>query len=247
MVKVMLFVVFLLIGLQIGEAFAVDLKTTSIDTSDDALMALKAQQFNVTEDEWKKYLSIMDGEGQYHWNNVDPLVVLGIYAEDEYERKRIARKVAQREYQLQAKFIAFNHAYMQAFDDLYGDEKIIDLSSVPLFANRNNQSVTNTENNSSVGDRYVLFVSTSCRQCEPYFQSLRSNQKIGTTIDIYFVGSDKKQIGQWAKHANIHPQDVTNGSITLNMDNGMYASYQRPPLPAAYYFDQQTQSVEQLP
>jgi integrating conjugative element protein (TIGR03759 family) len=247
MVKMTFFVVTLLFALTTGKAFAVDVKATAIDTKDNALIALKAQQFNVTEDEWKKYLVIMDGEGQYHWNNVDPLVVLGIYAEDADERRRYARKVAEREYELQSMFIAFNRDYMQAFDDLYGDEKIIDLSSVPLFRDRENQSATHADNNSSVGDRYVLFVSTKCRSCEPYFQSLRSNQKIGTVIDVHFVGDSKKEIGQWAKRLNIRPQDVSNGSITLNIDSGMYASYQRPSLPAAFYFDQQTQSVEQLP
>jgi len=247
MVKVMLFGVFLLIGLQIGEAFAVDLKATSIDTIDDASMALKAQQFNVTEDEWKKYLSIMDGEGQYHWKNVDPIVVLGIYAKDTEERKRYARQVAMREYRLQDMFITFNRDYSVAFHELFGDGKIIDLSTVSLFQNRNDQSTVNADTNSSVGDRYVLFVSTKCRSCEPYFQSLRSNQKIGTVIDVHFVGDSKKEIGQWAKRLNIRPQDVSNGSITLNIDSGMYASYQRPSLPAAFYFDQQTQSVEQLP
>lgn len=247
MVKMSFFVVALLFSLTTSKAFAVDLKATAIESKDDALIAIKAQQFNVTEDEWKKYLSIMDGEGQYHWNNVDPLVVLGIYAEDDHERKRLAKKVAKREYELQSMFIAFNRDYSAAFHELFGDGKIIDLSTVSLFQNRNDQSTVNADTNSSVGDRYVLFVSTKCHSCEPYFQSLRSNQKIGTVIDVHFVGDSKKEIGQWAKRLNIRPQDVSNGSITLNIDSGMYASYQRPSLPAAFYFDQQTQSVEQLP
>lgn len=244
MVKGAFFVVTLLFALTVGNAFAVDVKATAIDSKDDALIALKAQQFSVTEDEWKKYLSIMDGEGQHHWNNVDPLVVLGIYSQDADERKRYARKVATREHELQAMFIAFNRDYLQAFDDLYGDEKIIDLSSVPLFQKGRIQS--QITDNSSVGDRYILFVSTKCRQCEPYLLSLRKNQKLGTVIDVYFIGGNKEEIGLWARRLNIQPQEVSNGNITLNIDNGMYASYQRPSLPAAYYFDQQTQSVEPL-
>lgn len=244
MIKCTIFIIALFLSGH--SVYAADVRETSVIDSDEALITLKAQQFNITEEEWKKYRSIMDGEGKYHWINVPPIVILGIYAENAEDRKRFAKKAVVREYELQRMFIEFNRAFAQAFKDLYGDEKIIDLSSTPLFRNVKSQALVNINNNDSAGDRYILFVSTTCYECESFFHSIRKNQKIGTVIDLYFVNDSKSEIGRWAQRLNIRTQDVSSGNITLNIDNGMHASYQHPPLPSAFYFDEQTQSVERF-
>lgn len=229
-----------------GNVFSADIKETSVVDSDEALITLKAQQFNITEEEWKKYQSIMDGEGKYHWINVPPIVILGIYAENAEDRKRFARKAVVREYELQRMFLEFNRDFTAAFRELYGDEKKIDLAKAPMFKNITNSSFAGFHSNESTGDRYILFVSTKCDECESFFHSIRKNQKIGTVIDLYFVNDSKSEIGRWAQRLNIRTQDVSSGNITLNIDNGMHASYQHPPLPSAFYFDEQTQSVERF-
>ena len=196
----------------------------------------------------------MQGEGRYQWKDVDPIMVLGIYARNTQERQRYAEMMAKKEHRLQSQFIAFNQAYMQAFDALYGAEPIIDLAS--FYEQFRQAGVTSSIKNfrqaptipdeNVLGDRYVLFLNTQCASCDDWFNRIRAQQTPGTVLDVYFIGESEASIGNWAKNQALDPSDLQGGKITLNLDSGMYGQYGRPALPAAYYYDDSRQSILQI-
>ncbi|MEN8168119.1 MAG: TIGR03759 family integrating conjugative element protein [Pseudomonadota bacterium] len=225
-------------------------------TAEDRIKRIEqlARRWEVTPEEWTRYETVMQGEGRYQWKDVDPIMVLGIYARNTQELERYAVMMAKKEYRLQSQFIAFNQAYMQAFDALYGGEPIIDLAS--FYEQFHQAGVTSSiksfrqaqaiPDDNALGDRYVLFLNTQCARCDDWFSRIRTRQMPGTVLDIYFIGESEASIGSWANDQALDPSDLQGGTITLNMDNGMYAQYGRPALPAAYYYDDSSQSISQI-
>jgi len=242
-------------------SFAVDMNATAMERSDKTLssvressdddMALSASRWGLSVDEWQRYEEIMKGEGRYNWNNSDPITVLGIYAETNEERERYAERLAIQEYTLNKRFLALNNAYLAAFKRLYGEERVMDMDKFYDFYQTTPPStgglLNNTDkSNVSVGDRFILFVSPGCNGCDRSFRSLRRAQKSGMTLDVYFVGASDQEIIDWAEKMAIDPSLVKNKIVTLNQDGEMYARYNRPPLPAAFYYSLTGGSVQPI-
>ena len=195
----------------------------------------------------------MQGEGRYHWRDVDPLVVLGIYAKDDAERQRYARLTAEKEYRLQSRFTQFNQAYIKAFHRLYGAQPIIDLA--PFYEQYRQRGISSSIREPAPaiaytggrsGDRTVLFLNTHCASCDDWFRKLKDQTSLGSAIDLYFIDESSDAIGQWAKRIGIDPVELDQGALTLNQDSGQYNQYGRPGIPAAYYYDASYQSVLRL-
>lgn len=211
-----------------------------------------ARRWEVTSEEWIRYEEIMQGEGRYHWRDVDPLVVLGIYAKDETERKRFARLTAEKEYRLQSRFTQFNQAYVKAFHHLYGSQPIIELE--PFYEQYRQRGISSAIRDPAPhstledksGDRTVLFLNTHCARCDDWFRNLKDQTNLGSAIDLYFIDESSDAIGQWAKRIGIDPVELDQGALTLNQDSGQYNQYGRPGIPAAYYYDASYQSVLRL-
>ena len=252
----LLFVLFLLLPLviQAAQIEYSDAQSSGVETriSESQRIERLARQWQVSSEAWTRYEEIMKGEGRYHWKDVDPIVVLGIYAKDDTERKRYARLAAAKEHQRQTRFIQFNQAYVEEFDHLYGQQPIMDLAQFYERYRQSDVSVairdasTSATPESTIGDRFVLFTNTECAGCDDWFRKIRDQKSLGTTIDLYFINDDKQAIGRWAKDMAIDPSELDDGAITLNLDTGLYNQYGRPALPAAYYFDDSRQSVQRI-
>lgn len=216
---------------------------SSQTTSREQTIEQNAQAFNVTSQEWTRYQSIMNGEGKYHWKDADPVVVLGIYSKNTSERKRYAEMMARKEYELNKRFIEFNQEYVEAFQRLYGNEPIMDISKVAAFQNQYQTSGSaKPKGLEGLGDRIVLFMSTDCSSCDAYYKQIKEVQEF-SSLDIYFVNDTPANITNWAKEMGITPSEVKSGVITLNTDDSVYAKYGRPGLPASFYFNIRDQSV----
>lgn len=217
-------------------------------------LELLAARWQVTTQEWTRYEEIMQGEGRYHWRDVDPIMVLGIYAQTTAERERYAAMMAEKEHRLQTQFLTFNQAYMKAFDRRYGAQLIMDLDPfyeqyrmagiASSIRTTSEQSTIPDEN--TLGDRYVLFLNTQCTGCDEWFRKIKTQQDLGSAIDMYFIDESKDAIGQWAKRMEIDPSELEDGAVTLNLDSDLYNQYGSPGIPAAYYYDASFQSVLRL-
>lgn len=204
-----------------------------------------ATDFGVSTQEWTRYRSIMDGEGRFHWKDTDPRVVLGIYSKNASQRKKYAEMMARREYELNKRFIEFNQEYVEAFQRLYGNEPIMDITKVAAYQNQytaSNYGSSKPKGLLSAGDRIVLFMNTDCSSCDSYYRQVKEVQEF-SALDIYFVNDSNEKITQWAKKMDISRDDVSSGKVTLNSDTAMYAKYGRPALPASFYFNNHDKSV----
>ncbi len=92
-----------------------------------------AKRWKVLTNEWRRYEEVMAGEGRYNWQNVDPIIVLGIYAETPSQRDRCAERVAIQEYEMNKRFLEFNDADLLAARRLYGKEPLMSLDKFNEF------------------------------------------------------------------------------------------------------------------
>ena len=215
--------------------------TTALDES--KRVERMAERWGVTPEAWTRYETIMQGEGQYHWKDVDPIMVLGMYAHTPQERERYAGMMADKEFRLQSQFIEFNKAYVNAFDERHGDGPILDLAAFYEAYRQRGIAASLRE----VSQQPVSLIGNTLRdRYTDWFERIRAQQAAGTSLDVYFIGETETSIGDWAKTQALDPDLIRRGIVTLNQDNGMYAQYGRPALPAAYYFDSDSQSTLQI-
>ncbi len=245
-------------------AFSIEKNSSSTtaqpQTANDT--ASNAKRWSLTVEEWVRYEEIMRGEGRYNWRDVDPITVLGIYAETDAARERYAERLAIQEHTLQKRFLALNNAYLMAFQRLYGNEPILSMdqfnefydqtASTPASVPRTQSGVRAalnhvTNNPGAIGNNsYVLFMTPGCKGCDEYYQKIRRLQTVGINLDIYFVGSSDQQIIEWARAMSLDPALVKSKVVTLNRDDGTYARYNRPPLPSAFYYNRAAGTVSPL-
>ncbi len=221
--------------------------STVILSQNQDTATVEAKRWGLSEKEWSTYQEIMLGQGRYFWPNVDPITVLGIYAETDAERERYAEMLAIQEYQLQKRFLALNDAYLAAARRLVGDEPVLDMAKFDRYYSVGGPAVSPASTfGEGIGSRIVLFVSADCSSCTDYYERVRRLQSFGIVLDIYFVGTTEDQIIAWARERGIDPALVRQGTITLNRDDGNYARYGKPPLPIAYYYDAKSNAVSVL-
>lgn len=179
----------------------------------------RRQLWGLSQEEWARYKTLMQGiRGSISPANISPIEVLGTHARNDRERRRYAELWARMRHDDVGRVLAFQRAYDEAFDKLYGDEKMIDVSKLdipqPLAFGAN--------------DRILLFVkSTRCPECERVVQAIMLDSKTkAVQLDIYFMDLKKtgktseKKIREWVAKQELDRQRLKSGRITLNYDNG---------------------------
>jgi integrating conjugative element protein (TIGR03759 family) len=247
-----------LISPAMAETRQKQIKQTALDAKETESAEVLANRFELTSDDWIKYQEIMAGEGRFHWQTVDPVWVLSIYAESESERRRFAKLAARQEYERTRKFLMFKDAYVEAFWKMYGHEPVMDVAALEQRYEQRKLDASVSSSGTELPlikqqdhgeDRLVLFMTTdNCDSCNQLFIQLSQYQLDvpGAGLDIHFVGDTKQKITGWAKQMGIEPSDISNGFITLNQNADMYESYGNPVLPAAYYYDASSNSVKPI-
>ena len=214
-----LFVVLLLTNasaIEVGNSES----TTSVNTRlriDDSDQ--RRVQWELSEPEWQRYENLMQGiRGSISPASIAPLEVLGTHARDDQERRKYARLWATMMHDDVERILKFQAAYNTAWNDLYGNQPLIDVSKL----NRNTPPPEPWKKT----DRIALFVKLQhCPRCQHVvYQSAQRALKVGATFDLYFVatkpGRDDDLIRHWAQAANINPTDVKAKRITLNHEDG---------------------------
>lgn len=183
-----------------------------------------AARWGLKADEWKRYVTLMDGPLGIQSPGLDPVTALGIEARTAEERQRYAELQVQLETSRVDKILAFQRAYDDAFRRLYPNLRRVNLPLKALAAT--------TVETSGDSTRIALFVKQDCPACDAKVQALaRSN----ASFDIYVVGSRQNDtlIRDWAQKVGIDPVRVRSGTITLNHDSGRWLSLgERGELPA---------------
>lgn len=204
----------------------------SSDTRSSIPLKELAARWRLSEQEYIRYLDIINGP-LGHWNkNIDPVFALGMFADTPAEQKRYAELLAQQEYELALRTIEFERAYRQAFQRLYPDASLIDdrllepyYRQHPEYANPAPASSIPAQSVFQLGDRLLFFADpTHCDHCTEDLHTLidLARSSIGVMIDVYVLGADGAEaVNRWANQAHLDTGLVGN-TITLNADNGMY-------------------------
>ncbi len=181
-----------------------------------------AQDWQLTTDEWLRYLKLMQGQNGKWYPQLTPPAVLGLNAQSEAEKTHFAELVAKEEHDKLARELVFDSAVHQALLRLYADEPIIkpfDLSPFnPVQTNKSTETAS-----LQGGDHLALF--TDPRKSLDFLVVpllIKIIQKHpGITLDVYCVGNgDDNAIRNWAKFYHMPAELVAQGRITLNHDNG---------------------------
>ncbi len=177
----------------------------------------KAQIWGLSQTEWNRYETLMQGMHGYRSDTLDPLTLLGIEARTDEERQRYAEQLARIEHDRVERLLAFQRAYDDAFARLYPNEQAIaDDTSLRRTAETDTLTQTLLQN----GQRPRVFTALErCAACDRTVRRLVSQVTSGAlaALDIYVVGaSNDDAIRDWARSLSIPTEPVRRGHITLN-------------------------------
>ncbi|KAF0804379.1 TIGR03759 family integrating conjugative element protein [Alloalcanivorax xenomutans] len=175
----------------------------------------KAQIWGLSEKEWDRYETLMQGMHGYRSNTLDPLTLLGIEARTDEERRRYAEQLARLEHDRVQRLLDFQRAYDDAFARLYPNEQAIaDDSSPTATPDMIAQAVLNNSRRPR-----VFTALARCAACDRTVRRLVNRVASGAlpALDIYVVGANNDDsIRDWARSLSIPADRVRRGQITLN-------------------------------
>lgn len=175
------------------------------DTQDVDVSSL-AKEYGLSHEEVERYRDLALGP-RGHWTaDPHPLMVLGVHARNDAERRRYAEMLVEDDKRRTAAILALSRAVQQVWLDKYGNE--------PLFA----RSAPDPDS-LRPSDRVLLgFVPGRCLPCSQAISRLQADALAhgGPGIDIYLLVDSDAQIQEFARQQLIAPEAVRRRQITLN-------------------------------
>ena len=185
----------------------------------------QAKDWGLSEHEWERYESIMEGIRGIWSPGLDPLTALGVEAETTAERRRYAELMVEVERARVERELAFEREYQAAWARLYPDElRVLPFETNPSGGDggavaTGNGFLSQLTGGSSAGGlstRARVYVAREgCRECSAAVSELIGN---GQPLDIFVVdaGGDDDAIRAWARAHEIPVEAVQTRRITLN-------------------------------
>ncbi len=176
----------------------------------------KAQVWELSETEWRRYQSLMQGiRGSVSPANLSPIEVLGIHARDAGERRHYAEVWARAMRADAERILAFQRAYDAAHEQLFGTQALIDVARL--------DSRSKTDRALQSGDRLLMFTPLDCPSCNAALARAIKRLDDIAGVDIYITGeiADDAAIRTWAQHQGIEADWVHERRVTLNRDGGL--------------------------
>ena len=184
----------------------------------------RAEAWGLRIEEWQRYETLMQGQRGLWSPELDPILVLGIHARSDDERRRYAELAVEQERTRVAGELAFQRAYDAAWQRLYPDELMIDMPA----------SARNEPRDSAVPEgggntrRVLLFTrTTECPACDALLPDVLARARaLQAGLDIFLLDTgpgDEAVVRTWAAEQGIPVERVRARQITLNHDQGTAA------------------------
>lgn len=189
-----------------------------------------AKRWGLDDDEYQRYLHVIQGP-LGRWNpNIDPVMALGMFAESEAERERYAERYAQQEYELVMRTQAFERSYREAFNRLYPHAQVIASEHMAGYyahqsQKRGRNSIPEFLRAVQKGDRLLYFPEVDCSGCAKNVAHLREvlSRNEALSVDVYIRGADGADAARrWARNNKVDITLVRQGRFTINVDEGTY-------------------------
>lgn len=187
------------------------------------------EAWGLTEGDWQRYETLMQGPRGNWTPTLDPISVLGSHAQTDEERTRLARLASELQLARLKAEKAWSDAFLHEWSR-YTNEQIraqgLDLPTTTKLRDL------------TVLDELVLIADVACsNKCSRIMTPLISGN---FSVDIFFVGNPSRdEITQWAKSMGITPEMVNSHKrITLNLDTQQFAQkLGNNPLPLLFVRD----------
>ncbi len=216
----------------------------SVAPWDSMPVDVATHEWNLTHDQWQRYLTLMQGRARYFATDMPPPMVLALFARDDAERDRYTELLARFERDKADRLLAVQRSYDAAMARLFPNEKIIDLDilrrqgllpatttpGTPTTASTVPGLSSNKQGDVHLprfGDRLALFAAPDCVACGDRVRMLASKHSIAP-LEIYFKG-ESSDLKQWLKSAGLEPAWLKKNGITFARDEGQSDQYQAAP------------------
>lgn len=190
----------------------VDAPAQSVQQSSVQDLKQQAGQWGLSQDDYQRYQSLMNGPRGIQSPGLDPLSTLGIEARSQAERRQYAEKWVKEEFARTQKELDFQREVTAAWKRLYPETLAVNMGNAAGIAH-------------DTGGRLALFVkSAGCGQCDARLAAVLADNK---PVDIYLVDSqgDDEKLRGWAKDHHIPLDRVRSRQITLNHDGGRWMRF----------------------
>ncbi|MGJ8518357.1 TIGR03759 family integrating conjugative element protein [Carnimonas bestiolae] len=183
-----------------------------------------AKAWGLSEQDYQRYQSIMEGPRGKWSPDIDPITALGLNAKSDAERAKYAEMAVKAERERVTQELAFQRAYDDAWKRMYPDALRVNPFSVNGGQQNNSafsgssgtsnaSSVFNTSNRSN---RLNVVIATSgCSTCDSTVKQLLERN---AAMDVWVTDAngDDGKIRSWAASVGIPPERVSSGRVTLN-------------------------------
>ena len=192
--------------------------STSQESSTGVLSAQQqAQQWGLSDSDWSRYQTLMEGDRGIMSPGLDPLTALGVETDNSAERRRLAELWVRHEYQRSEKELAFQREINAAWLRLYPETLAVNMGSNAAGIAHDTQG------------RLALFVKENCSRCDARLAAVLADDR---PVDIYLVGGNSDEaIRTWAIRHNIPVEKDRSRQITLNHDGGLWLRYGQGQMP----------------
>ncbi|MRT25045.1 TIGR03759 family integrating conjugative element protein [Enterobacteriaceae bacterium RIT697] len=190
----------------------VDAPAQSAQQSSVQDLKQQAGQWGLSQDDYQRYQSLMNGPRGIQSPGLDPLSTLGIEARSQAERRKYAEKWVKEEFARTQKELDFQREVTAAWKRLYPETLAVNMGNAAGIAH-------------DTGGRLALFVkSAGCGQCDARLAAVLVDNR---PVDIYLVDSqgDDGKLRGWAKDHHIPLDRVRSRQITLNHDGGRWIRF----------------------
>ncbi|MBC8947026.1 TIGR03759 family integrating conjugative element protein [Xenorhabdus indica] len=210
--------VFLLGVVPCASAISTEYHKDAVDMVIKNELVIKSQEWGLSTEDYSRYQEIIKGPRGIQSPGLDPITILGIEAQSDAERKRLAELWVQQEYLRVEKELRFQREVDAAWKRLYPNILPVNFG--------NPAGITN-----DTQGRLALFVRIDdCTQCDARLAAILAEKR---SVDIYIVDSkgDDNRIREWANAKKIPIERVKTKEITLNHDEGRWLKYGKMRMP----------------
>lgn len=176
-----------------------------------------AKAWGITEDEYLRYLEVMQGPRGTWSGNADPILALGVTAGTTEEIKRYAEKYVMQEFERTERELAFQREVTAAWQRLFPNTpRIGKLPSSTQSLGAVQQAAT-----ASVPKRVAVVVTQACDGCQSTIQHYAKTVEQGNAlqaVDFYIADSsgDDRRLKAWVDQHAIPLTLLKAGKITVN-------------------------------
>lgn len=201
----------------------------------DTPIEVAVKEWNVTEEEWIRYKSVMQGRAKLYAGAMPPPMVLAMFADSEEERARFAEKMVQFERDKADRLLAAQRAYDDAYRRMYPNEKMFDFDLLREKGLINSGSKTTSssilpesdEHVPKLGDKVVVFASADCTDI--CFGKIRTIlDKYTIEMEVLFLGTDEEFKG-WYEKSKIDKKWIDAKKVSFARDQGQAENLKASP------------------